>query len=335
MQLNWLDVVIAIVFAIYAFEGFEVGFIEGFLDFTNFIISFILGLLFFSKVGIIFTSVLGLPIGFANALGFFTVSFLSEFIFAFLLNKPIVKFYHFFIPSDEKSDTSNFYLALIHSINRFFGLIPGIASAWILLSFLLTTIIALPFSPFLKQSVSNSRLGNSLVVNTQSLKESLNKVFGGAINESLTFLTVKPESNESVILGFTVQNPTPDMEAEKGMFNTINKERTSRGLAPLVYDNKLKELAEIYAKAMFNRGYFSHYTPEGVSPFDRMANANIVYQFAGENLALAPNTDLAMQGLMESKGHRDNILSGNFGRVGIGVLDGGIYGKMFVQEFTD
>ncbi len=62
---------------------------------------------------------------------------------------------------------------------------------------------------------------------------------------------------------------------------------------------------------------------------------SITYGYAGENLALAPSTELAMQGLMNSPGHRKNILSPNFTKVGIGVMDGGIYGKMFTQEFTD
>jgi uncharacterized protein YkwD len=86
---------------------------------------------------------------------------------------------------------------------------------------------------------------------------------------------------------------------------------------------------------MFTRGYFSHYTPGGVSPFDRMADAGVTYVYAGENLALAPSTDLAMQGLMNSPGHRANILNPNFNKIGIGVIDGGIYGKMYSQEFTN
>lgn len=55
----------------------------------------------------------------------------------------------------------------------------------------------------------------------------------------------------------------------------------------------------------------------------------------GENLALSPNVTLAMQGLMGSKGHRANILSTNFGKIGMGVIDGGIIGEVFCQEFTD
>ena len=86
---------------------------------------------------------------------------------------------------------------------------------------------------------------------------------------------------------------------------------------------------------MFKRGYFSHSTPEGASPFDRMVQNDINFNYAGENLALASSVDLAMKGLMQSEGHRANILSLNFHRAGIGVIDGGVYGDMFCLEFTD
>jgi len=38
---------------------------------------------------------------------------------------------------------------------------------------------------------------------------------------------------------------------------------------------------------------------------------------------------------MNSASYRGNILSPNFGRVGIGVVDAGLYGKIFTQEFTN
>jgi uncharacterized protein YkwD len=52
-------------------------------------------------------------------------------------------------------------------------------------------------------------------------------------------------------------------------------------------------------------------------------------------LALAPTLATAHTGLMNSEGHRANILEPKFKRVGIGVIDNGVYGKMFVQVFTD
>ena len=59
------------------------------------------------------------------------------------------------------------------------------------------------------------------------------------------------------------------------------------------------------------------------------------FAIIGENLALAPTTELAHRGLMDSPGHRANILSPQYGRVGIGVAEGGLHGKMFAQEFAD
>ena len=119
------------------------------------------------------------------------------------------------------------------------------------------------------------------------------------------------------------------------MLALLNTERTSKGLKAVEFWEELAQVGRNHCKDMFERGYFSHHTPEGLSPFDRMEKANITFNYAGENLALAPNAILAMKGLMESKGHRENILSKNFGKVGIGVIDGGVYGQMFCQEFTD
>ena len=126
-----------------------------------------------------------------------------------------------------------------------------------------------------------------------------------------------------------------DSQAEGTMLTLVNIERQKNNLRPLESDSALKELARDYARDMFARGYFSHYNPEGQSPFDRMKNRNILFFSAGENLALAPNVVLAHQGLINSPGHRANILSPDFGTVGIGAIDGGIYGMLFVQEFTN
>jgi uncharacterized protein YkwD len=119
------------------------------------------------------------------------------------------------------------------------------------------------------------------------------------------------------------------------MFEMVNSERTSRDINALVFDNSLTGVARAHCRDMLERGYFSHYTPENLSPFDRMDKADISYSFAGENLAFAPDVTLAMGGLMQSPGHKENILSQNFGRIGIGVIDAGVYGEMFCQEFSD
>jgi uncharacterized protein YkwD len=66
-----------------------------------------------------------------------------------------------------------------------------------------------------------------------------------------------------------------------------------------------------------------------------MKDAHVQFKSAGENLALAQTMEIAHRNLMNSPGHRANILQTAFGRVGIGIMDGGFYGLMVSQEFRD
>lgn len=329
---NILDIIIVVVLLLYAFEGYQLGFVGALFDFLSFVLSFALGLKFYSVIATLLVQKFSLSQGFANALGFFIVAFVSEIVLNILAHK-IATFIHKHVVVKTTNDSSKAgYFALG---NHIVGILPGVASAIVLVSFLLTIIISLPLSPYLKNLISSSRLGNPLVAKAQGFEKSLHTVFGGAVSDTLNFLTVEPQSNETVKLHFKATDVKPDSEAEQQMMRLVNKERTSRGLKPLVFDIRLQAVARAHAKDMFERGYFSHYTPEGLSPFDRIIQADISFVSAGENLALAPNTQLAMQGLMQSPGHRANILSTQFGKIGIGVMDGGIYGEMFTQEFKD
>lgn len=336
LGINWLDIVIIIVFLFYAYEGFIVGFVSALFDLVSFVLSFLIALKFYSFLGGLLYSYFSIPQGFANAFGFFIAAFISEVILNIVFRNLFLKLRKMLRESEVfKSEEHSVQRAYLDGFNRFMGIIPGLCSAFILLAFLLTLIISLPFSPFLKQAVSSSRFGNMLVSQTQGFEKSMNSVFGGAVNETLNFLTVKPQSDELVQLNFSTQNSTVDETAEEEMIVLVNKEREKEGLPPLTYDSSLRAVARLHSEDMFSRGYFSHYTPDGLSPFDRMAIANISYTSAGENLALAPNTELAMQGLMQSPGHKANILAPQFGKIGIGVMDGGIYGKMYTQTFSN
>lgn len=322
---NWIDVVVIFVLVFYAIEGYTVGGIVAFFDFLKFVVSFLLSLKVYSFVGAFLSHFFSIPPGISNAIGFFVSAFVIEILLQIILGKPIAIFIRKSIlrrPEYQK-------------INSILGFLPGTLSGLVLVMFLLTVIVSLPISPFLKDSISNAKIGGLLVARSQILEKQFSDIFGGAANETLNFLTVEPESNSMVQLHFTYDKGTPDLESENGMLQMVNQERTSRGLNALTMDSKLQAVARVHAQDMLQRGYFSHYTPEGKSPFDRMDEAGIVYTSAGENLAFSPNLQLAMQGLMQSPGHRANILSKDFGKVGIGVINAGIYGEMFVQEFTN
>lgn len=117
------------------------------------------------------------------------------------------------------------------------------------------------------------------------------------------------------------------------MLDLVNQERQKAGLKPLVADSRLVHLARLKSRDMVDKGYFSHNSPTYGSPFDMMKNAGVQYRYAGENIAGANTVARAHAALMNSSGHRANILNPNFTRIGIGVVSGGPYGKMFTQMF--
>lgn len=325
INFNYIDIVIVLVILVYALEGYAIGFVRGILDFISFIFSFLFALSFYGVFASFFTNYLHIPRGFSNAIGFFLAALISEVILAVLLRYSILP-----LVNDHKK--KNKYP---DEVGKIAGIVPGVLSAVVLLAFILTMIVALPISPYLKDSVTKSKLGSPLVLGIQGFDEQINNVFGGAVNDALTFITVEPRSDESIVLNFSTNKYTLDRISELKMIDLVNQERSNVGVQSLIEDEALREVARDHCKDMLERGYFSHYTPEQLSPFDRMNKAGISFVFAGENLALAPDVTLAMKGLMNSPGHRENILSADFNKVGIGVIDGGIYGEMYCQEFSN
>lgn len=326
VSLNWVDFLIIIFSFLYAIEGYAVGFLRSSIDFLGFILAFIFALKIYSLPAGFIHDTFSLSIGVSNAFAFLITAFILEAIFSSLFRNLFLKYV---LPKVRKVE-------LLKNADNFLGIIPGVLSSLVIMAFILMLIISFPTAPGLKNAASNSYFGGILISYAQGIEKDLNKVFGGAISDTLNFITIEPKSSESVDLKFTETNLTVDEGSERQMLEMVNSERTSRGLPVLLAgDNKLIGVARAHCKDMFERGYFSHYTPEELSPFERMDRANISYSYAGENLALAPNVKMAMQGLMNSPGHKANILSTNFGVVGIGVIDGGAYGKMFCQEFTD
>lgn len=124
-------------------------------------------------------------------------------------------------------------------------------------------------------------------------------------------------------------------EEEWLMFNLINEARTQKGLSELEFDLELSAVAAMHAKDMVERNYFAHQTPDGESPADRVLKQNISFKVLGENLAGNIDVEDAHRMLMNSDGHRANILDGRFGRVGVGIVKCVQYGKMMVQKFAD
>ncbi len=106
---------------------------------------------------------------------------------------------------------------------------------------------------------------------------------------------------------------------EKQMFDLCNTFRVRMGLEPFTTDDKIQASAYLHSYDMSTQNYFSHTNLQGESPFDRMRDQGISYSRAGENIAYGQrNAIFANHGLMNSEGHRRNIL-GSYTRLGVGV----------------
>lgn len=317
---NWADVFIIGAILIFALSGYFKGFIRQLGDFIILVISFLASVRFYVFGSALLIERFSVPANFAKVVAFFLIWVLVQFvlnlIFYFLYRR---------IPEETRASL----------LNRSLGALPGVLWGIVFMAIFLTLFVAFPLQSKYKDSILQSKSGNFIVSQSSVLEKQVANVFGGAINDTLTFLTVKPNSGETVDLGYKTTNVEVDEEAEIRMLELVNAERTKRGLKALVMDEKLREVARAHSRDMFARGYFAHVNPDGKDPFQRMDAAGVKYLVAGENLALAPNVDLAHDGLMNSPGHRANILTGEFGKVGIGCIDGGRYGKMFSQEFTN
>jgi uncharacterized YkwD family protein len=128
-------------------------------------------------------------------------------------------------------------------------------------------------------------------------------------------------------------NATTLTDAEQQMLKLVNDARVQNNLQPLKVDMQLCNIARIKSQDMIDNNYFSHNSPKYGSPFDMMKSFGVGFVQAGENIAGNQNVQNAENALMNSPGHRKNILSPNFTHIGIGIRAGGPYGSMFTQEF--
>lgn len=316
---NWVDLIILVVLGFFIYQGFINGFWAILIDFLSFLGSLLVSLRFYKSGANILQSNFSLNTFVANALGYLVVAVLSEIIISYLLTILIRK-----LPKR----------ILKNEATRWLGVVTSLGQGILLIAFFLTLVIALPVSPSIKTDISKSRIGGYILGKTQGIEKTINNIFG-PINNSLTYTTIEPSSHGSIPLDVSTLNLSVDESSENQMFNLVNNERVNRGIGALTWDIKLVGVARNYGKLMWQDHYFGHYDPEGHDVGDRLTAAGIPYSLAGENLALAPTVEIAHTGLMNSPGHRANILDTGFHRVGIGVIDNGYYGKIFVQVFTN
>jgi uncharacterized protein YkwD len=313
-----VDMLIIAVLALYGWFGYRRGFIAGFGDLMTFAIGLAIAFVVYKPLGGLIVGAVHIPRGLADLAGFFIVWTALEFGLSFAWKRG-----QKYLPEDLSK----------HQVNRAVGVLPSLVKGMILVVMVLLIVAVAPIPTAAKQPFTESTLGKMFLGVGTTFQQQFNNVFGQALRDTLAFKTIKTGSDESSELGFTEANPKPCPTDERRMLEMVNQERRKVGLAPLKNDEPLKQVGRAHSADMLKRGYFSHNTPEGVDPFERMEQAGIVYETAGENLAYAPTVEIAMTGLMNSPGHKANILKPEYRLLGVGCMDAGVRGKMFSQEF--
>lgn len=146
--------------------------------------------------------------------------------------------------------------------------------------------------------------------------------------------TREPAATQAPSTGDDYTTHSPSAQ-EVMMLNLLNQDRAANGLSPLALDPELSRIARIKSEDMRDKGYFAHESPTYGRAADMLRRFGYRFSAAGENIAHHATVEKAQAAFMSSQGHRRNILSANWEKVGIGVCydrSGYIYAtQLFVR----
>jgi uncharacterized protein YkwD len=127
-------------------------------------------------------------------------------------------------------------------------------------------------------------------------------------------------------------------QAEQEIARLVNRERQARGLPALVMDERLRRVAREHSALMASTGEVDHQLPGEPRFLSRLQAQRLRYDASGENIAFNLDAAHAHASLMNSPGHRANILAEQYNSIGVGVLQTptGIYVTQdFIRGFPE
>ena len=119
---------------------------------------------------------------------------------------------------------------------------------------------------------------------------------------------------------------------EQQVIDLVNEIRRNNGLNPLKANWELSRVARYKSQDMHDNRYFAHNSPTYGTPFRMLRAFGLSYRTAGENIAMGYAAPAAVvAGWMNSEGHRANILSSAYTKIGVGyVADGHYWTQQFI-----
>ena len=302
-----VDAAVLAILLFAAWRGYRAGFVATMYSLASWVLAVAAAIAFAEPVTSLIESTGRLPRPAAATIGFVVTVVVIEALFAIaghLAVRPIVTLVR---------------RTPLSGADRILGIVPATVRSLLMVAVVILAIQALPVGSDVKAAIETSRAGRLVTAQTAAFPLLVTR-----IGEDQTEHLDLPDGMDLA----------PDAVAERQLFDLVNEERAHRGLGALLWDEGLVPVARSHSEEMFRLKYFSHESPVSGSPFDRLKSAGTTYSRAGENLAYAQSVSVAHRALMESPGHRENILRPEFTRLGIGVINGGVYGRMATQLFT-
>lgn len=318
--MNAIDLLLLFIVFVSLWRGWYKGLLAGTADLLSLLGSLLTAFLIYQPLAAWLQKQFPSVGSWSTVIAFLGLIFLMHLLLSNLLYRIIVQ------PTEHLKD---------RTFNKVMGLIPGFFNGLLNAALVAALLVLLPLSSTVKSTARDSKAIQLLSGQIEWFDEKLAPVFDAALKNTLRTKPLYPEANATVKLDFTVSDPRFRQDLEKEMLALVNAERTKRKIPALEWDQSLLPAARLHATDMFARGYFSHYSPEKKTVADRLRQTKVRYLVAGENLALAPTLAIAHDGLMKSPGHRANILNKTYGRMAIGVADGGLHGLMITQVFKN
>jgi uncharacterized protein YkwD len=146
------------------------------------------------------------------------------------------------------------------------------------------------------------------------------------------FVGVEPEGRIEVVT-YELESRDP-AELEDLLFKAINASRRASGLEPVTRSRSLDRICRAYSEEMARTGKIDHVSEISGDLPDRLEAGGVEQVTAQENLAKAHSAAESHMGLMQSPGHRANILNPLAGEVGVGValVEGDVKPSVIVTQ---
>ncbi len=165
----------------------------------------------------------------------------------------------------------------------------------------------------------NSSSGNGKKQNNSDSGKKQNSSSGNGKKQNTSNSGKKqdPSSGSGKKTNSGKSDKTVKKSAAEQVFDIVNEERVNAGKSKLTLDSTLCKAAQVRAKEIGKK--FSHTRPNGTSCSTILDEYNVSYWACGENIAQGhQSAKSVMKSWMRSAGHRSNILSSSYTKIGIG-----------------